>query len=172
MKTTIQIPSPIPYLMEVPDLRAHNTTYDWRLLFMLVLMGLGSGHTNLLAIAQWVQDQRDWLLSLGLGRRASGRALPAQATLYRFVWALEQYAAAATLARLSRGHWAIENRLHHKRDVALGEDACGSGCPAQPAPGLPSSKGRPCVAQPPSLRRQSYAPVSVVIGVRVYMIRA
>ncbi|MBO1436051.1 transposase family protein [Meiothermus sp. CFH 77666] len=87
MKVTIQIPSPIPYLMEVPDLRAHNTTYDWRLLFMLVLMGLGSGRTNLLAIAQWVQDQRDWLLSLGLDRRASGRALPAQATLYRFVWA-------------------------------------------------------------------------------------
>ncbi|MBO1438809.1 transposase family protein, partial [Meiothermus sp. CFH 77666] len=69
-------PSPIPYLMEVPDLRAHNTTYDWRLLFMLVLMGLGSGRTNLLAIAQWVQDQRDWLLSLVLGRRASGRGHP------------------------------------------------------------------------------------------------
>ncbi|MBO1438784.1 hypothetical protein J3L12_16485, partial [Meiothermus sp. CFH 77666] len=84
----------------------------------------------------------------------------------------QEQANAATLARLSRGHWAIENRLHHKRDVALGEDACGSGCPAQPAPGLPSSKGRPCVAQPPSLRRQSYAPVSVVIGVGVYMIRA
>jgi hypothetical protein len=50
------IPSPIPYLMEVPDLRAHNTTYDWRLLFMLVLMGLGSGRTNVLAIAQWVQE--------------------------------------------------------------------------------------------------------------------
>jgi predicted transposase YbfD/YdcC len=31
---------------------------------------------------------------------------------------------ATTLARISRGHWAIENRLHHKRDVALGEDAC------------------------------------------------
>lgn len=35
-----------------------------------------------------------------------------------------EQANAATLARLSRGHWAIENRLHHKRDVALGEDAC------------------------------------------------
>jgi len=44
---------PIPYLMQVPDLRAHNTTYDWRMLFMLVLMALGSGRTNVLAIAQW-----------------------------------------------------------------------------------------------------------------------
>jgi hypothetical protein len=25
---------------------------------------------------------------------------------------------------LNRGHWAIENRLHHVRDVTMGEDAC------------------------------------------------
>lgn len=25
---------------------------------------------------------------------------------------------------LNRGHWGIENRLHHRRDVSLGEDAC------------------------------------------------
>lgn len=84
------IPSPIPYLMEVPDLRAHNSTYDWRMLFMLVLMGLGSGRTNVLAIAQWIEDQRDWLLVMGFGRRKTGRALPAQATIYRFLWALEK----------------------------------------------------------------------------------
>lgn len=29
----------------------------------------------------------------------------------------------ATLLRLWRGHWAIENRLHYVRDVTLGEDA-------------------------------------------------
>jgi predicted transposase YbfD/YdcC len=28
------------------------------------------------------------------------------------------------LARLVREHWHIENRLHHVRDVTLGEDAC------------------------------------------------
>jgi len=50
MNKTPRIPSPIPYLMQVPDLRAHNTTYDWRMLFMLVLMSLGSGRTNVLAI--------------------------------------------------------------------------------------------------------------------------
>jgi hypothetical protein len=76
--------------MEVPDLRAHNSTYDWRMLFMLVLMGLGSGRTNILAIAQWIEDQRDWLLVMGFGGRKTGKALPAQATIYRFLWALEK----------------------------------------------------------------------------------
>lgn len=31
---------------------------------------------------------------------------------------------AARLERLWRGHWQIENGLHHVRDVTLGEDAC------------------------------------------------
>jgi len=31
---------------------------------------------------------------------------------------------AATLALISRNHWAIENKLHHKRDTVLAEDAC------------------------------------------------
>ncbi|WP_337867283.1 transposase family protein [Meiothermus sp.] len=90
MKLNKPIPSPIPYLLQVPDLRVHNTTYDWRMLFMLVLMALGSGRTNILAIAQWMQDQRDWPLVMGFGRRKTRTALPAQATIYRFLWALEQ----------------------------------------------------------------------------------
>ncbi|AAU92393.1 ISMca6, transposase, OrfB [Methylococcus capsulatus str. Bath] len=32
-------------------------------------------------------------------------------------------ASAATLAQVIRGHWAIENRLHHVLDVSLGEDS-------------------------------------------------
>src|SRR5436305_4980413 len=30
----------------------------------------------------------------------------------------------ARMLSLIRAHWAIENRLHHRRDVSLGEDAC------------------------------------------------
>jgi len=41
-----------------------------------------------------VEDQRDWLLALGFGRRKTATALPAQATIYRFMWALEQQAVA------------------------------------------------------------------------------
>ena len=67
------------------------------MLFTLVLMALGSGRTNVLAIAQWVEDQRDWLLALGFGRRKTATALPAQATIHRFVWALEQQAVALQL---------------------------------------------------------------------------
>jgi predicted transposase YbfD/YdcC len=33
-------------------------------------------------------------------------------------------ASAETLAQAIRGHWGIENRLHHVLDVSLGEDAC------------------------------------------------
>ncbi len=33
-------------------------------------------------------------------------------------------ASAATLEALWRGHWTIENKVHHVRDVTLGEDAC------------------------------------------------
>jgi hypothetical protein len=31
---------------------------------------------------------------------------------------------ARRLLGLARRHWGIENRLHHVRDVTLGEDAC------------------------------------------------
>jgi predicted transposase YbfD/YdcC len=31
---------------------------------------------------------------------------------------------ARRLLDLTRGHWAIENKLHYVRDVTLGEDAC------------------------------------------------
>jgi hypothetical protein len=31
---------------------------------------------------------------------------------------------ARTLAHLIRGHWGIENKAHHVRDVTFGEDAC------------------------------------------------
>jgi len=31
---------------------------------------------------------------------------------------------ARTLADLIRGHWGIENKTHHVRDVTFGEDAC------------------------------------------------
>jgi predicted transposase YbfD/YdcC len=35
-----------------------------------------------------------------------------------------EQASAKRLLGISRGHWAIENRLHWVRDMSLGEDAC------------------------------------------------
>ena len=35
-----------------------------------------------------------------------------------------QHAPPVRMLSLLREHWAIENRLHYRRDVSLGEDAC------------------------------------------------
>lgn len=112
----------MPYLMEVPDPRASNRRYDWRMLLMLVLMGLGSGRTNIVAIAQWIQDQRDWLLLMGFGRGKTGRSLPAQATLYRFLWALEKEVEALERALKA---WAKEVLRNLGQDPGLLEISLG-----------------------------------------------
>ena len=43
---------------------------------------------------------------------------------YRITSLKPEQADAARLLELDRGHWGIENGLHHVRDVTLGEDAC------------------------------------------------
>lgn len=43
---------------------------------------------------------------------------------YRITSLGPDQADAARLLALDRGHWGIENGLHHVRDVTLGEDAC------------------------------------------------
>lgn len=43
---------------------------------------------------------------------------------YRITSLGPEAADAKRLLALDRGHWGIENGLHHVRDVTLGEDAC------------------------------------------------
>lgn len=43
---------------------------------------------------------------------------------YRITSLSPKQADARRLLELDRGHWGIENGLHHVRDVTLGEDAC------------------------------------------------
>jgi predicted transposase YbfD/YdcC len=43
---------------------------------------------------------------------------------YRITSLKPEQADAARLLKLDRGHWGIENGLHHVRDVTMGEDAC------------------------------------------------
>jgi len=43
---------------------------------------------------------------------------------YRITSLGPEKADAKRLLALDRGHWGIENGLHHVRDVTLGEDAC------------------------------------------------
>jgi hypothetical protein len=62
------------------------------MLFMPVLMSLGSGRTNALAIAQWrISGTGCW--PWGLAEEKPLRPCP----IYRFMWALEQQAVALQL---------------------------------------------------------------------------
>lgn len=45
-------------------------------------------------------------------------------TVYGITSLRTEHANAARLLALSRGHWAIENRLHWVRDVTYDEDRC------------------------------------------------
>lgn len=91
-----QIPSPLPYLAEIPDPREYlKTEHEWENLMLICLMALGSGRTNILAIAHWIRDQEKYLLNtLKLRNRFGQRKLPAQATMYRFFWFLDVQLAA------------------------------------------------------------------------------
>jgi hypothetical protein len=48
-------------------------------------------------------------------------ALPRRAALFRF-YPLRGYSCPEEAARIIRGHWSIENRLHRFLDVCFGED--------------------------------------------------
>jgi predicted transposase YbfD/YdcC len=90
MKTPI--PSPIPFLLQIPDPRNPNQLQHTReTLWTLILLALMARQENVLAIAQWVQDQQDWLLhTVELRTRTGQSKLPSQASIYRFLWTLEQ----------------------------------------------------------------------------------
>jgi predicted transposase YbfD/YdcC len=47
-----------------------------------------------------------------------------QQIVYGFTSLTPQQAGPLRLLELIRSHWAIENKLHYRRDVTLGEDAC------------------------------------------------
>jgi len=101
----VQIPSPLPYLAEIPDPREYlKTEHEWEDLMLMSLMALGSGRTNILAIAQWIEDERKYLLNtLKIRNRYGERKLPAQATVYRFFWFLDAELEAMSAAMLAWG---------------------------------------------------------------------
>jgi predicted transposase YbfD/YdcC len=47
-----------------------------------------------------------------------------QETVYGVTNLPRKKASSARLLALQQAHWRIENRLHYRRDVTLGEDAC------------------------------------------------
>lgn len=51
------------------------------------------------------------------------RGVKTRETVYGITSLSVEQADASRLLALTRGHWGIENGLHYKRDVTLGEDA-------------------------------------------------
>lgn len=58
-----------------------------------------------------------------LTRERTVRGVTTQETVYGITSLRVDQADALRLLELTRGHWEIENGLHYKRDVTLGEDA-------------------------------------------------
>ena len=58
-----------------------------------------------------------------LTRERTIRGVTTRETVYGITSLSAEEADAQRLLALTRGHWGIENGLHYKRDVTLGEDA-------------------------------------------------
>lgn len=58
-----------------------------------------------------------------LTRERTVRGVTTRETVYGITSLSVEQADAGRLLALTRGHWGIENGLHYKRDVTLGEDA-------------------------------------------------
>lgn len=101
---------------------------DWR-----TASSSNKGHGRLENRMLWASTElndflaRDWY---GVGqvfrlRRRVEHALKCtQEIVYGITSLTPKQADPARLLELNREHWAIENRLHYRRDGALGEDAC------------------------------------------------
>lgn len=101
---------------------------DWR-----TASSSSKGHGRLETRMLWASTElndflaRDWA---GVGqvfclRRRVEQALTCtQEIVYGITSLTPQRADASRLLHLKREHWAIENRLHYRRDGALAEDAC------------------------------------------------
>ncbi len=91
MEEKLKLPSPLPFLTRIRDPRQPGKReHSWEALWLLVLLAIACRQENILAMAQWLEDQREWLLGTVKIRAVNGDGrLPKQATLYRFFWHLE-----------------------------------------------------------------------------------
>lgn len=102
--------------------------HDWRQAETLDA-GHGRIEQRLLVASSELNDflSRDWP-AIGqvffLRRRFHHRFKCTQQFVYGFTSLTPAQASPQRLLELIRGHWAIENRLHYRRDVTLREDAC------------------------------------------------
>jgi predicted transposase YbfD/YdcC len=92
---------------------------------------VGKGHGRLekrtVTTSTWLNEyHRDWPGLAQVVRVERERRVKGETTVevgYYITSVGRDRADAERLGELIRGHWGIENRLHHVRDVTLGEDA-------------------------------------------------
>lgn len=70
-----------------------------------------------------MQDWAGLKQGFELRRERTIQGVTTRETVYGISSLSVEQADARRLLALTRGHWGIENGLHHKRDVTLGEDA-------------------------------------------------
>jgi predicted transposase YbfD/YdcC len=75
--------------------------------------------TSLTKAQDWAGLQQGFELT----RERTIRGVTTRETVYGITSLSAEQADACRLLELTRGHWGIENGLHYKRDVTLGEDA-------------------------------------------------
>lgn len=101
---------------------------DWRT-DRIADKGHGRQSSRLIQVSTELNDflARDWY-EVGqvfcLRRRVEYPLKCTQEYVYGFTSLTPKRANTFRLIELIREHWAIENRLHYRRDVTLGEDAC------------------------------------------------
>src|SRR3982751_1247157 len=98
--------------------------------------GHGRLETRRIATSREVVPHLDWPGVAQVGRIEREREIKGQTSregAYAVTSLTREQAGPEALLSLVRGHWAIENQLHWRRDVSLREDACRvrSGCAPQ-----------------------------------------
>ena len=96
--------------------------------FCEVDKGHGRIKKRTLTTTTWLTDylSSDWTSCLQVFRVERERRIGTKVeveTVYGITSLAREQAGAARLLRLNRTHWVIENGLHYRRDVTLGEDA-------------------------------------------------
>jgi len=104
--------------MNLPEWRQpHKCRYRLQDLMHMVLMALCARQENILAISQWIHQHQDFLLNdLGIRTLQGEARLPSQATLYRFLWSLEEQ---IDVLEKQLRQWALELVLQTRQEGTL-----------------------------------------------------
>jgi len=103
-------------LSEIRDPRRRKgTRYPLRPLLMLLILGFLRGRKNVKDILETTREDAETLRFLGLKRTQE---------VFFGLTSLPKETSPDWVLELFRGHWSIENRIHHVLDCSMGEDAC------------------------------------------------